>query len=62
MSRKGLKGAAQKVMLTGCVNGHWYENRRSIDVYVQPMGSTQIAHCRIRRSLLEDWLKRTAKP
>lgn len=39
----------------------WYENAKSIDVYVyDPTVQGGSRSCRIRRAELEDWLKRTA--
>ena len=38
----------------------WYENAKSIDVFIQKKEGGVVS-CRIKRSKLDDWLKRTSK-
>jgi len=39
----------------------FYENEKSIDVYCYSRTPVNGMSCRIRRAVLEDWLKRTRK-
>ncbi len=39
-------------------SAHWYENAKSIDVYII-LADGYVATCRIRRALLADYIKRT---
>jgi hypothetical protein len=60
--RDGVKlklSASKKVVRTGCLDAWWYENKRSIDVYVEAYGTRQITHCRIPRAALVDYIRRS---
>lgn len=44
------------------VDGWWYENAKSIDVYLHDRVEKKTFHARIKRKDLEAWLKRTKTP
>ena len=44
---------------SGKADGWFYENAKSIDVYLRDVNSGVTVSCRIRRGVLADWIKRT---
>jgi hypothetical protein len=60
MKRPKLYGTSRKkgIRTSGCYEAWFYENAKSIDVYLcQETGGS--LYCRIPRALLADWIERT---
>ena len=45
----------------GATEAWWYENAKSVDVFVR-LADGGVGGCRIPRAQLADWLKRTETP
>jgi hypothetical protein len=60
-SRKGLVNSAHKGHAHGAVESWWYENPRSIDVYIRSLPDGHTLACRIPRGQIESWLARAKK-
>lgn len=59
MPKPKLKREAQKTYGSGPMEGWFYENAKSIDVYVRDRVRKVTLTCRIPRKLLVDWIRRT---